>query len=131
MKKKIKLMEILNINSVIKAIIDNERLEVSPLLKFKLLGIMKSFEPYIMNYETVKNDAIRKYGKTDDKGNIEVSPHDDELWKAFMEEMNPIINSEEAVELTPLKPEEIFNSGVPSDYLMKLYSVIGKSKERR
>lgn len=131
MKKKIRLAEILSINAAIKAIIDNESLEVSPLLKFKLLGIMKCLEPFIMNYETVKNEAVRKYGKTDENGNIEVSPKDSESWKAFMEELNPVINSEADVELTPLKPEEIFNSGVTSDYLMKLYSIIGNSGERR
>ena len=48
---KIKLGNILEINNILKQIIDNTELKIDALFKFKLLGIMKSFEIPIANFE--------------------------------------------------------------------------------
>ena len=56
---KIKLGNILEINNVLKSIIDNTELKIDALFKFKLLGIMKSFEIPIANFEVIRNDKIR------------------------------------------------------------------------
>ena len=60
---KIKLGNVLEINNVLKSIIDNTELKIDALFKFKLLGIMKSFEIPIANFEIIRNEKIKEYGK--------------------------------------------------------------------
>ena len=51
MEIKLKLGEVLNLNQILKIIIDDSESKIDSLLKFKLLGIMKSIEPLIQNFE--------------------------------------------------------------------------------
>ena len=64
---KIKLKDILQINNILKAIIENSEIKIDPLFKFKLLGILKNIEIPIMNFETIRNEKIREYGKENEK----------------------------------------------------------------
>ena len=49
-KKIMKLAQILNLNYAIKKIVDDNKI-TSPLLKFKLLSIMKVFESSVNNFD--------------------------------------------------------------------------------
>lgn len=120
---KMKLSEVININQILKHIIDNEK-KMEPLYKFKLLGIMKSLENHIANFEVIKNEKIMEYGKETEDGNIGISPDDKDAIQKFNEELLPIINSDVDVNISKLKANEVFNMGLSADYLMGLYPII-------
>ena len=120
---KMKLSEVINMNQTLKFIIDNEK-NIEPLFKFKLLGIMKSFENHIANFEVVKNEKIMEYGKETDDGNVGISQDDKDAIEKFNEDMLPIINSDVEINISKLKANEAFNMGLNADYLMGLYPII-------
>ena len=121
---KIKLSEVLNINNLLKTIIDNNNVKIDPLFKFKLLGIMKSIESDVMNFETIRNEKIREYGKPDEEGNIRILTEDEESMKKFTDDMNSVVNSDVDVNFSKLKPVDVFDKGLPAEYLVGLYSII-------
>lgn len=121
---KIKLSEVLNINNLLKTIIDNNSIKIDPLFKFKLLGIMKSIESDVMNFETIRNEKIREYGKPDEEGNIRILTEDEESMKKFTDDMNSVVNSDVDVNFSKLKPVDVFDKGLPAEYLVGLYSII-------
>ena len=121
---KIKLSEVLNINNLLKTIIDNNNIKIDPLFKFKLLGIMKNIESDVMNFETIRNEKIREYGKADEEGNIRILTEDEESMKKFTDDMNSVVNSNVDVNFSKLKPADVFDKGLPAEYLVGLYSII-------
>ena len=121
---KIKLSELLNINNLLKTIIDNNNVKIDPLFKFKLLGIMKNIESDVMNFETIRNEKIREYGKTDEEGNIRILTEDEDSMKKFTDDMNSVVNSDVDVNFSKLKPVDVFDRGLPAEYLVGLYSII-------
>lgn len=125
---KIKLGNILEINNVLKQIIDNTELKIDALFKFKLLGIMKSFEIPIANFEVIRNDKIKEYGKEleDENGNksIGIDANDKDTIIKFSEDINKVIDSEVDVNINKLKPVDVFDKGLPADYLVRLYHII-------
>lgn len=121
---KIKLKDILQINNILKAIIENSEIKIDPLFKFKLLGILKNIEIPIMNFETIRNEKIREYGKENEDGNIGISNDDTESIKKFSEEMDNVINSDVEVNIQKLSPSDVFDKGLPADYLVGLYHII-------
>lgn len=121
---RLKLSEILNINNLLKAIIDNNSIKIDPLFKFKLLGIMKSIESDVNNFETIRNEKIREYGKADEEGNIRILTEDEESIKKFTDDMNSVVNSDVDVNFSKLKPVDVFDKGLPAEYLVGLYSII-------
>ena len=125
---KIKLGNILEINNVLKSIIDNTELKIDALFKFKLLGIMKSFEIPVTNFEVIRNDKIREYGKEleDENGNsiFGIDEKDEESMNKFRDDISKIIDSDVEVSIKKLKSSEVFNKGLPADYLVGLYNII-------
>ena len=121
---KIKLKDILQINNILKAIIENSEIKIDPLFKFKLLGILKNIETPIMNFETIRNEKIREYGKENEDGNIGISNDDTESIKKFSEEMDNVINSDVEVNIQKLSSSDVFDKGLPADYLVGLYHII-------
>ena len=121
---KIKLSTILELNNMLKAIIDNTELKIDSLLKFKLLGILKNIEIPVNSFEAVRNEKIREYGKENDEGNISISVDDTESMEKFTNDLNEVINSEVEVNIQKLKPIDIFDKGLPAEYLVGLYSII-------
>ena len=125
---KIKLGNILEINNVLKSIIDNTELKIDALFKFKLLGIMKSFEIPIANFEVIRNDKIKEYGKEleDENGNksIGIDANDKDTIVKFSEDINKVIESEVDVNIEKLKAIDVFDKGLPTEYLVKLYPII-------
>ena len=121
---KIKLGIVLELNNMLKAIIDNTELKIDSLLKFKLLGILKNIEIPVNNFEAVRNEKIREYGKENDEGNIGISADDTESMEKFTKDMNEVINSDVEVNIQKLKATDVFDKGLPADYLVGLYSII-------
>lgn len=125
---KIKLGNVLEINNVLKQIIDNSELKIDALFKFKLLGIMKSFEIPIANFEVIRNEKIKEYGKEleDENGNksIGIDANDKETVDKFSKDINKIIESEVDVNINKLKSVDVFDKGLPADYLVRLYPII-------
>ena len=125
---KIKLGNVLEINNVLKSIIDNTELKIDALFKFKLLGIMKSFETPIANFEVIRNDKIKEYGKEleDENGNksIGIDANDKDTIVKFSEDINKVIESEVDVNINKLKSVDVFDKGLPADYLVRLYPII-------
>ena len=125
---KIKLGDVLNLNRTLKRIIDNNELDIDSLFKFRLLGIMKNIENEIMNYETIRTEKIYKYGKeiTDENGNknFGIPNEDRESMEKFTKDMNEVINSDVEVNIQKLKAVDVFDKGLPAEYLVGLYSII-------
>ena len=121
---KIKLSTVLELNNMLKAIIDNTELKIDSLLKFKLLGILKNIEIPVNNFEAVRNEKIREYGKENDEGNIGISADDTESMEKFTKDMNEVINSDVEVNIQKLKAADVFDKGLPADYLVGLYPII-------
>lgn len=117
-----KLQEIIYANQVLKTVIDNADIEITPKLKFKLLGIMKEFEPIISNFEVIRNELISQYGTKDDEGHISINREDTESMKDFNNAIQPLIEEEVNVNYKKLSQEEVFT--LPSDVLLALYSLI-------
>ena len=121
---KIKLGIVLELNNMLKAIIDNTELKIDSLLKFKLLGILKNIEIPVNNFEAIRNEKIREYGKENDEGNIGISVDDTESMEKFTNDLNDVINSDVEVNIQKLKPIDVFDKGLPAEYLVGLYSII-------
>ena len=125
---KIKLGNVLEINNVLKSIIDNTELKIDALFKFKLLGIVKSFEIPVANFEVIRNDKIKEYGKEleDENGNksIGIDANDKDAIAKFSKDINKVIDSEVEVNIEKLKAIDIFDKGLPTEYLVKLYPII-------
>ena len=121
---KIKLSTVLELNNMLKAIIDNTELKIDSLLKFKLLGILKNIEIPVNNFEAVRNEKIREYGKENDEGNIGISADDTESMEKFTNDLNEVINSDVEVNIQKLKAVDVFDKGLPADYLVGLYPII-------
>ena len=121
---KIKLGIVLELNNMLKTIIDNTELKIDSLLKFKLLGILKNIEIPVNNFEAVRNEKIREYGKENDEGNIGISADDTESMEKFTKDMNEVINSDVEVNIQKLKAADVFEKGLPADYLVGLYPII-------
>ena len=123
MEFKLRFGEVLNLNYTLKEIIDTENY-VDALFKFKLLGIMKSIKLFVDNFEEIRNGKIREYGKKTDDGNFSISLENKEALEKFNNEIDSVINSEVTLNIEKLKVEEVFNKGVPADYLVGLFPII-------
>ena len=121
---KIKLGTVLDLNAMLKAIIDNTELKIDSLLKFKLLGILKNIEVPVNNFETVRNEKIREYGKENEEGNIGISTEDKDAMEKFTKDMNEVVNTDVEVNIQKLKSVDVFDKGLPAEYLVGLYPVI-------
>ena len=121
---KIKLGTVLDLNAMLKSIIDNTELKIDSLFKFKLLGILKNIEIPVNNFEAVRNEKIREYGKENDEGNIGISADDTESMEKFTNDLNEVINSDVEVNIQKLKAVDVFDKGLPADYLVGLYPII-------
>lgn len=121
MECKFKTGEILSLNQTLKMIIDDQEANVDALFKFRLLGIMKSIEGHVANFETIRNEKIVEFGKETEDGDIRV-PKD--AIKKFNDSLTEVINSEVHINIDKLKASDVFNKGVRAEYLMGLYPII-------
>ena len=125
---KIKLGNVLEINNVLKQIIDNSELKIDALFKFRLLGIMKNLEVPIANFNVIRDEKIKEYGKEleDENGNksIGIDANDKDAIAKFSEDINKVIDSEIDVNIEKLKAIDVFDKGLPTELLVKLYPII-------
>ena len=125
---KIKLGNVLEINNVLKQIIDNSELKIDALFKFRLLGIMKNLEVPIANFNVIRDEKIKEYGKEleDENGNksIVIDANDKDAIAKFSKDINKVIDSEVEVNIEKLKAIDVFDKGLPTEYLVKLYPII-------
>ena len=124
MEMKLKLGEVLNLNQILKIIIDDSESKIDSLLKFKLLGIMKSIEPLIQNFEIIRNEKINEYGEKTDDGRVQISVENKEAVQKFNEDINKLASEEVSINITKFKPSDIFDKGLKSEYLVNLYPII-------
>ena len=135
-----KLQEVLQYNDIFKNLIDNAK-DINILVKFRLLGIMKQFEPYVANYQLIREEQIRQYGTQQENGSIAVIPpsrdkfENDEDFEAaeasFKESVDQITKilteleqSEIDIDIKKFKADEIIDKGISADYLVLLYDFI-------
>lgn len=124
MEIKLKLGEVLNLNQILKIIIDDSESKIDSLLKFKLLGIMKSIEPLIQNFEIIRNEKINEYGEKTDDGRVQISVENKDAIKKFNEDINKLANEEISININKFKPSDIFDKGLKAEYLIGLYPII-------
>lgn len=125
MNRTMKLATVLSLNDVLKQIIDNETIpDVS--LKFKLLTIAKALENHVLHFQMLRNQKIKEYGQEDDEGTIAIALSDSVSMEKFSADMKALMDTEVMVNLTKLKPEDVFNKGLPSEALVGLYEIIEK-----
>ena len=135
-----KIREVLKYNRIIKNIIDSD-MDVSPLVKFKLLGMLKQFSPVLDDFESVRNEMIQKYGSPSPNGGFGIfSPNPDDFENGedykkaaeeyegiigkFNNELDKIADSEANFEVQKFNYADIMNAGIPADYLLDLYELI-------
>lgn len=123
---KLKVNEVLALNKILTSIIDNDKVKINVLLKFRLLGIMRSIESHITNFEIIKNQKIIEYGKETEDGIYQISKDEPELMDNFKRDIEQLLNSEVTININILKPGEVFDQGLGSEYLMGLYPIIGE-----
>lgn len=126
MEIKLKFDEVLRLNKVLKTIIEDSTVKINALLKFRLLGIMRSIESPIANFEIIKNEKIIEYGKETEDDVFQISKDDPERMAKFERDIKQVLDSEVAVHVDLLKPDEVFDQGLRSEYLMGLYPLIEK-----
>ena len=132
--------DVLNYNKIIKRIIDGAD-NISALVKFKLLGMCKQFEPIVSDFETIRQEKIVQYANDTDNGNVgivlpnkdkyeneekytEAVKEYDECIKKFSDDMTELLNSEANIQIKKFKAEEIMNAGLSADYLMAIYDLV-------
>lgn len=122
---KMKLSDILALNTALRDLIDNTNgLHIDTSLKFKFLGIIKSIEIPVTNFNIIRNDKIKEYGKEDENGNISIPYDDEESIKKFTEELNKVLLSDVKINIEQIDAETIFSAGIPYDYLVNLYPIM-------
>lgn len=120
----LKLSDVLNLNQTLREIIDDSNVKVDALLKFKLLGIMKELKKHIDNFEVIRNEKIKEYGKETEDGNIAISKDDLESIKKFTDDLMVVVNSNVEINISKLKASDVFDKGIKSEYLISLYPII-------
>lgn len=118
-----KLETILRYDRWLRVIIDEkDKFEIDYSFKFKCLTKLKEIEPYTTNFDQLRMELIREYGEQDEDGNIEVK-EDTVNHSNFAREINNLLEQEIDGTVTKFKQSEIFNQGIPSDYIMALYDL--------
>lgn len=92
--------------------------------KFKLLTIAKELEPFVLNFQTIRNEKIKEYGTEGEDGTIAISIDDRDAIQKFSDDMNPLLNTDITVNMTKLNATEAFNKGLSSEQLVDLYEII-------
>lgn len=121
---KLKLKDVLTISTILKTIIDDTNSNIDPLLKFKLLGLLKATEGHVENFQEIRNEKINEYGENDDDGNVFISKENQEALKQFNDALGTLLDSEVTITADKLKAGDIFNKGIPAQYLIALYPLI-------
>lgn len=126
MEINLKVQEVLSTNRVLKSIIDDNDLKINALLKFRLLGIMRAIESHITNFEIIKNDKIIEYGEETENGIYQIPKDKPEVIEKFKNDIAQVLESLVTININILKPGEVFDQGLTSEYLLGIYPIIGE-----
>jgi hypothetical protein len=126
MEIKLRLEDALAAHKVLGTIIDNTELKIDVLLKFRLLSLKTYISPIVSNFEIVKNEKIIEYGKKNKDGSFQILPSDKTAVNKYTKALKETMNSTVTVVTEKIKPGEIFNKGITSDYLEVLLPFIGE-----
>lgn len=121
---KLQLSEVLNLNQTLKVIIDDTTRKIDPLFKFRLLGIMKSIEGHVANFEIIRNEKINEYGTKAEDGSVSIAKDDLDSIKKFNDDLMAVINSDVEINISKLQAGEVFDHGVNAEYLVGLYPIM-------
>lgn len=124
MEIKLKVNEVVDLNNTLKSIIDNDKVKINILLKFRLLGIMRSIESHITNFEIVRNEKIIEYGEETENGIYRIAKDKPGAIENFKKDIEQVLDSEITINVNVLKPGEVFDQGLTTEYLMGLYPII-------
>ena len=125
MQKTLKLYKAINANEILRRIIDNKDLNINCISKFKLLGIMKALEPVVANFEFVKNEKIREYGKEDENGQVSINAEEQpEMFKKYQEEIQELLST--TVKVDTVKAADVIDKDIPADALVAIYDLISE-----
>ena len=119
-----KLKDIVRLNIALKMILNNNDLGIDQSLKFKLLGVMKDIETPVANFENARVHKVKEYGKENKDGDFSISKDDIESMKKFKNDIDNILDSNVEVDIHKLKPNDVFDKGLSTDFLMALYPII-------
>lgn len=126
MEVTLKLGELIKLNKTLKSIIDDSELKIDTIFKFRLLGILKSIELPIKNFEMIRDEKIMEFGKETEDGTIQIPMDDVEAIRKFNDSLAEIINSDVKIIIDKLKADEVFKQDLKADYLVELYLIIEK-----
>ena len=126
MEIKLRLEDALSAHKVLGTIIDNTELKIDVLLKFRLLSLKTYISPIVSNFEIVKNEKIIEYGKENKDGIFQILPSDKTAVNKYTKALKETMDSTVTVVTEKIKPGEIFNKGITSDYLEVLLPFIGE-----
>lgn len=132
--------QVLDYDQIIKEIIDNMK-EVDTIIRFRFLQMAHQFKPIVENFQTIRDEKIGQYGSAHENGQFGIIEPDkdsydneDEYKSAYKEyeatvekfrnELDEILESDAKIEIETFKPEEIINSGLPTNYMLMLYDLI-------
>lgn len=122
---KLSTKKLLEINAGVTCVIDQPVKELPTVFKFRLLGIKKSLEPHVANFNMIRDDLVRKYGKKSEDGMTYLNDKEDpEEFKKFSKELDDILSVETEVDICKIKAEEVFDLQIASDDLVKMYDVL-------
>ncbi len=120
----LKLSEVLNINQALKNIIDNPPTKLNSLMKFKMLGILREIDPTVSNFDIIYNEKIIEYGEKQKNGDYKITGDNKQAVANFNRDIKEVTDSNVTIFIEKLKADEIFESGIKADYLVRLYPII-------
>lgn len=86
---------------------------------------MKALEPVVANFEFVKNEKIKEYGKEDDNGQVSINPEEEpETFKKYQTEIEELLST--FVKVDTIKAEDVIDKDIPADALVAIYDLIGE-----
>ena len=104
--------------------INNKEYKIDVVTKFQMLGILKKFETSLINIETIRNEKIMEYGKTNEEGNVFIDQTDTENMGKFIADMNALMNSDVELDINLLDAKTVSDIGLSADELMVLYDIM-------
>ena len=86
---------------------------------------MKTLEPMVSNFEMIKNEKIREYGKENENGQIAINEQEDpESFKKFQKDIQELVST--TVEVETINASDVIDKGIPVDTLVGLYELISE-----
>ena len=84
------------------AITEIMRTKIPSQIAYLFSRAIKKIEPELKIYEDIRAEAIKKYGKDNGKGGIEIKLDDKAAIAAFNAEINPILETKISMDIEPI-----------------------------